>query len=1057
MNGFIKNAIQHYKSTLMLFILIFFIGVSSYNSIPKESQPDIEIPYISIDVSFEGISPEDSEKFIVKPLESQLNNVENVIYAESEAGEGYGWVYLKFEAGTDTNIALDNVREAVNIAKSDLPQGADEPIIAELSTASERPVLEFMLSGNVEERVLSNIAEKLKEEINTLQEVLEVDIGGQRKEMIDITISPEKMSLYNLNQSEIATFFSNNNQLIPVGSIENEKGFFSLKISGSIDNTYDILDFPVKVINGTVILFRDVAEIKRIYKDPTSFARINGEKTISFSIKKRTGQNILDTVNKTKSIIEEAKKILPESVHFRYTYDGSKQVKELLSDLENNIISSVFLVFIVILVSLGFRTSLLVAFAIPGSFLMGIIALSLMGISLNMVVLFALIMSIGMLVDGAIVVSEYADKKMQSGLNKKEAYIEASTRMYMPIVSSTATTLAAFIPLLFWPSTTGEFMRYLPLTLIVTLTSSVFMALVFIPTLGSKFGKKYNNKTEIHNLKMIKNSQYEEIKGLEKLYYPLLNFSIKKPIITILSATLLSVIISFAYYHSNEGTIFFPKSNSDSMNILVKLDGDFSLIEKDIFVQEVETKLINNFSQYVDTFYTKTRHSDSTIGRIKLTLVDWQKRPNSSDLAQLIREKFSDTIGYIVEVSESKEGPSNGKDLELSVGSSSSELLNNTVSTLIYEFKKLDYLIDVEDSIPSVGMQWDFSIDRAKAASFGTSSIEIGSMIQMITTGVKIADYRPEDVIDELDVRMRYSKDSRDLNTLNTLMVSTPQGQVPISTFVDQRLIPKVTSIFRMNGMRDVEIKANFIEGVKLSDKIDELQSIIDRVINNNTNIRLDFEGVQEEQNSTSSFLTKAFSIAIFLMFLILLTQFNSFYQTFVVLSAIIFSTMGVIGLLYIIGQPFGIVMGGIGIISLAGIVINNNIVLIDTFNEKMNLYNGDYNKSIIETGLERLRPVFLTTITTILGLLPMALKLNISVFEGSILYNAPSSQFWYQLAYSIIGGMTFAFFITLLVTPALLVVFKKLDLLNYSRKILTQQNHLNKNDLQEAFKKSND
>jgi len=646
---------------------------------------------------------------------------------------------------------------------------------------------------------------------------------------------------------------------------------------------------------------------------------------------------------------------------------------------------------------------------------------------------------------------------MQSGLNKKEAYIEASTRMYMPIVSSTATTLAAFIPLLFWPSTTGEFMRYLPLTLIVTLTSSVFMALVFIPTLGSKFGKKYNNKTEIHNLKMIKNSQYEEIKGLEKLYYPLLNFSIKKPIITILSATLLSVIISFAYYHSNEGTIFFPKSNSDSMNILVKLDGDFSLIEKDIFVQEVETKLINNFSQYVDTFYTKTRHSDSTIGRIKLTLVDWQKRPNSSDLAQLIREKFSDTIGYIVEVSESKEGPSNGKDLELSVGSSSSELLNNTVSTLIYEFKKLDYLIDVEDSIPSVGMQWDFSIDRAKAASFGTSSIEIGSMIQMITTGVKIADYRPEDVIDELDVRMRYSKDSRDLNTLNTLMVSTPQGQVPISTFVDQRLIPKVTSIFRMNGMRDVEIKANFIEGVKLSDKIDELQSIIDRVINNNTNIRLDFEGVQEEQNSTSSFLTKAFSIAIFLMFLILLTQFNSFYQTFVVLSAIIFSTMGVIGLLYIIGQPFGIVMGGIGIISLAGIVINNNIVLIDTFNEKMNLYNGDYNKSIIETGLERLRPVFLTTITTILGLLPMALKLNISVFEGSILYNAPSSQFWYQLAYSIIGGMTFAFFITLLVTPALLVVFKKLDLLNYSRKILTQQNHLNKNDLQEAFKKSND
>jgi multidrug efflux pump len=1035
MNNIIKSLIHNYKSTLLVFILIFVTGVSSYISIPKESQPNIEIPYIWVDVYLDGISPEDSEKLIVRPLENELKNIKNVVYVEGEAGEGYGWVFLEFEAGTDTSVAIADVRDAVNIAKSELPKSAEEPVIGEYSSAAERPVLEFMLYGDVSERVLSGIADKMEQEIKSLPEILKVDISGQRKEMIDITILPEKMALYDINQGEIFTLFNNNDQLIPAGSIENKKGIISFKIPGAVDTLEEILNMPIKIDGDIVLTFQDIAEIKRIYKDPTSFARVNGEKTIAISIKKRTGKNILDAVNGTKDVISEMQKLLPEGVKVKYTYDGSEQVEDLLEDLENNIISSVLLVALVILVSLGLRTSILVAFAIPGAFLMGIIALSLMGISLNMVVLFALIMSIGMLVDGAIVVSEYADKKMQDGLDKSEAYKEAASRMSMPIISSTATTLAAFIPLLFWPSTTGQFMMYLPLTLIVTLTSSIFMALVFIPTLGSKFGKKYENKEEAGNLVSLHKGEYDKIKGMEGIYYPFLKYSVKNPISVICGVVLFSAFIMVSYVQSNEGTIFFPESNSDSMNVLVKSDGDFSIYEKDIMVKEIETKLIQKFDKEVETFYTRTKHGDN-LGRIKLSFVDWQDRPTSSAIADLIRAEFKDISGLQVEVSENKEGPSSGKDLEISLGANSRTLLFDTVTKLRTEFKKLDYLIEIEDDMPSSGLQWNFEIDRAKAARFGTSLSEIGASLQMITNGLKISEYRPDDVEDEIDIRVRYPEEARNIQTLQTLTVNTNKGQVPLSTFVKQTFSPKINSIFRMDGMEDITLNANLVKGVKLSDKIKELKLILEEVVQQNPNIRVNFEGDQEEQDSTMTFLTNAFGIAIFIMFMILVAQFNSYYQTIVVLSAIVFSTMGVFGLLYIIGQPFGIVMGGIGIISLAGIVINNNIVLIDTFNEKMKIHNGDHHKAIIETGIERLRPVFLTTITTILGLFPMALKLNIDVITGNIVHDAPSSQFWYQLAYSIMGGMGFAFFITLLVTPALLVVFKDLDLKKISGKL---------------------
>ena len=454
-------------------------------------------------------------------------------------------------------------------------------------------------------------------------------------------------------------------------------------------------------------------------------------------------------------------------------------------------------------------------------------------------------------------------------------------------------------------------------------------------------------------------------------------------------------------------------------------------------VREIENRLLDKskpFNPHIKYFYVSTISDEYNIGRISLTLHDWKERPQSGEIADMLREEFKDLSGIRVEISEARQGPSSEKEIEMDISSNNFDNLFNGMQELDQELRKLDYIVDLINELPKNGLQWNFNIDREKAALYGSSIAEIGSALQMLTNGVKITEYIPDDIDEDIDVRVRFNESDRNIQTLQTLTVNTSQGLVPLSTFVTLEYKPKIISIFRLNGVESRALSANLKDGVLLSEKMDELNAIVKK-IEEKHNISVYFAGDSEEQDSTSKFLINAFYASVFLMFLILVAQFNSYYQTFVVLSAIVFSTTGVMLLLYLLEQPFGIVMGGIGIISLAGIVINNNIVLIDTFNEKMIKHNNNHIEAVIETCLERFRPVFLTTITTILGLIPMAFKLNIDTLKGVILYDSPSSQFWYQLAYSIIGGMGFAFFITLFMTPALLIVFKELKLPRLNKK----------------------
>lgn len=1025
MNNIIDFFIKKNKATISALLLILIMGFFSYQNISKEDIPDIKIPFINISVNHNGISPEDSESLIVKPLEKELSSINNIKSINSTAQENGANISIEFNAGIDSSIALKDVEDAVSRAKSKLPSESDDPFIKEASI-NDRPVLNVMLSGNISEIAKIFIAKDLADEIEKLKEVLEVDIIGEREEIIEVLISPKKIQSYQIDFNELGTMLSNNNRLVAAGNLENSKGNFSLKIPGKINDLYTLSEIPVKIVDEKIVKLKDIADFNRTYENRKSIARFNGQETIALNIKRKNGENIIDTINNVKKVISKKSDLYPSNLIIDYTNDSSKNIKNMLYDLENNILSSVLLVFIVVVAFLGIRTGLLISIAIPGSFLMGILMLSNLSFTINVIVLFGLIMSIGLLVDGAIVVTEFADKKISEGFSVKESYTMASKRMALPIISSTATTLAAFMPLLFWPGIVGDFMKYLPITLILTLSSSLIMALIFIPTLGAYFAKERKlSEIKKKNIKSIENGNFDNISGFEKAYYLLLKKSIKTPFLTFFTILFLSIIIIFGYIKSQPKIEFFPSNEAERTTIVVKQRGDFSMEEKSELIKEVEN-ILKPHLKYIESYYTNISSRNETIATIDINFIDWSIRKKAVDIISDIRQGFDSIEGLILEIEEQSNGPSSGKPLQLDVFSDNKASLYQSIPIIERELKELGYLIDIENSLPVNGIDWEYEINRDKLSYYGVSIGVISNYIKLYTNGIKITEFIPDYTNEEVDVLIKVPFEYRKLENINDNYIKTSKGLVPITEFVTLSQSRKINSIKRINEKETVQIKANIQRGININSKIKEIESVLINVKKEYNDINFNFKGDQENQKESSEFLKNAFLISIAIMFIILLVQFNNFSQPIIVLSSIIFSSIGVLLLLSLTGISFGIVMGGIGIIALAGIVVNNNIVLIDTFNYKYFKESKPLEQSILETGVQRLKPVLLTTVTTILGLLPMALQLNIDIINGEVIYSPPSSLMWYQLSISIVGGLAFATIITLVLTPSLLYITNK-------------------------------
>ena len=1113
----IDYAISHARVFFGILIFIIAAGSSTYISIPKEAVPDVNIPIIYVSLSQKGISANDSERLLVKPIEDEVKTVEGIKEIRSTAYTGGGNVLLEFDAGFDADKAMDDIREKVDRAKGDLPNEADEPTVNEVNI-SAFPIILISLSGNLPDRTLQDLAENLQDEIETIPSVLEAKIGGRRNEQVDVIIDTLALEGYNINIENLINTVNQNNMMVSAGEQDTGDGSFNIKVPGLYETIDDVLDTPIKTFGDSVITFRDIAKVKRTFEDRKSYANVNGKNSVTIEVSKRVGENIIDTIKKIKEVSEQVTKDFPPSVDISFSQDQSKTIQTMLNSLQNNVIAAIILVLIIILGALGVRSGFLVGVSIPGSFLSGILLLSIMGFTMNIVVLFALILSVGLLVDGAIVIVEYADRKIKEGLTIKESFAGASKKMARPIISSTATTLAAFVPLLFWPGLAGEFMKYLPITLICVLTSSLFMALLFVPVLGTiintitrvflqfviptllssilfnifsiltnyvdinglkipltiikylaslalfiftfikiipsvyKISESINKKQgNISESSKILSSESDvsviTLKGFIGSYAKLINFLLNHPAKVIVSAILILVGVSFTYTKIGSGIEFFPEVEPELAKIVVYARGNLSAKEKRDYVSRVENiilKIQSKNNEFKNIYALSGNISDQSeasedfIGSISLEYNDWDKRRKSKVILNEILNKTKTIKGIKVESREQEGGPPTGKPINIKLTSPNKSLLLSESYRLKEFIDSYPELINIEDNFPAPGIEWEINVNRKQAAKFGANISTIGNVIKLATNGIKLGEYRPDDSNDSIPMYLRYPSEGRTLDIIQNLRVNTAVGLVPIANFVEIIANNRTGNIVRVNSKNAINIQADLEFGVYAVAKVKEMEYVLGinnfppsfrgkpienlKKFNLDPRIKVQLIGENQDQKEAQDFLSKAFAVALFMMLMILLLQFNSFYSGFLILFSVVMSTTGVFIGLMITGQAFSIVMTGVGVIALAGIVVNNNIILIDTFDFLKNKM-PTVREAIIKTGAQRIRPVLLTTFTTVLGLLPMVTMTNVDFVTREITRGSPDTQWWVQLSTAIVFGLIFATILTLIVTPSALML----------------------------------
>lgn len=1123
MTGIIDWASQRARMILALIIASLAAGIFSYTGLPKEGEPDIEIPALFISVVFPGISAADSETLLIRPIETELADIDGLKKMTSTAAENYAGVAIEFEFGWDKAKTMADVRDAMNSAEAFFPEGAEKYSINELNF-SEFPIIIVNLTGDVPERTMTRVAKKLQEEIEAMDAVLEAVISGDREEMVEVTIDPLRLESYNVTAGELINVVRNNNQLIAAGEVDSKQGTFSVKIPSSFNEVQVIYDLPVKTNGDRIITLGDLAQIKLTFVDRSGTARFNGKNTVALQVVKRKGFNLIGTAKEVRLLVEKESEGWPvnlkAAVDVGTSNDQSRVVDSMVRQLEGSVLTAIALVMIVVLTSLGTRAALLVGFSIPTSFLLCFVLLGLMGITISNIVMFGLILAVGMLVDGAIVVVEYADKRISQGTGPMKAYVEAAKRMFWPVVSSTATTLCAFLPMLFWPGVPGQFMGMLPVTLIFVLSASLIVALIYLPILGGVSGRLSRffetssdllrditpwfirlplvvlvtgllclSILQVANPNLLLNIDVEEsgpIANLPGVFMfitsafmasiVLGSVEIRKkqknvkagyrrtpfgyfikfiagnpimPIIAICGVIGFTSFIFTTFGKNNYGVEFFVEGEPEQAIVYVKARGNLSLVEKDILVRQAE--LIVNTHPGVESVFSfagtgglnqntagATAPKD-TIGQIQLETIPWENRRGNSELdGNKIIAELSSTLsklpGIEIEILELERGPASPKPVHLRLKGDNWNDLLITTAEMRELFDQTEGLIQVEDTRPLPGIDWQIDVDVEKAGRYGADVAIVGAMVQLVTRGILLDTMRVDSSDEEIEIRVRLPEEDRFLSTLDNLKVRTADGLVPLSNFISRKPVTKLAEINRIEQKRYFDIKAGVQSDLKRTIVSDEgMESEV--FINANERIAYlteyleenplppgmswEWTGDQADQAESQAFLSSAFAAALVLMFIILLAQFNSFYNSFVVLIAVVLSTVGVLIGMLVMQQPFSIIMTGTGIVALAGIVVNNNIVLIDTYQE-LSRYLPKV-EAIVRTAEQRIRPVLLTTITTMAGLAPMMFGLSLDFVNGGYSVDSPTALWWKQLATAVVFGLGTATMLTLVFTPALL------------------------------------
>ena len=1031
MKNYIDTAVSRSRTTLSIFVAIMLTGFGSYLSIPVELNPDVEVPIIVTTIIHEGISPEDAERLLAKPTEIELKSLDGITQISSFSSENAATIITEFDISFESKTALSDVREAVNRAKARFPANTEEPLMQEVSAAG-LPVVQIAIGGQgMPERVLLRVAEQLQREIEILPQILEAVMVGNREELLEAEIDPGKLETYGIPNSAIVSTVMNNNRLIPAGQVDTGQGSFSVKVPGLIENAEDLFNLPLASTDLGVLTVADIAKVRRTFKDATRYSYSNGSASISLNVNKRKGANLVESMEQIDAVVERIRPTLPPSVTLSYINNTAPLVLEQNLGLQGNMATAMVLVLIVVIASVGVRSGLIVTLAVPFSFFFAFIIISLLGFTYNFMVIFGLLLGLGMLIDGAIVMVEYADRKMAEGLNSLEAYRAAVDRMFWPIMASTATTLAAFLPIMFWPGVSGQFMSYLPITVFAVLIGSLFYALLFAPTIGALIGQ--GSAAAKAFAKGGNDDGRVVATGITRLYEKSLKVAVKLPITVFLLSIVTLVTIVWAYGRYGKGVEFFTGVEPSQTQIQVFARGNYSPAELRDVMLSVQERIyeVGYFKGIVMQSGTgqqlggDQQTAPDLIGYIFVEMVDRRERElDGFEVENRYRQAIANLPGARAEVVSLEQGPPVGKEIQIELSGEELEPLFAEAAR-IRNFLENDMtgLIDIDDTAPVPGIEWEIEVDRARAAMMGASMAEIGTAIQLMTNGVFMGDYRPNDSEEEVDIRIRYPAEYRGIEQMDTIRIATANGPVPISSFVTRVAKPAVSSIQRVDGARVVYVRANPAPGIVASNKLIEIDAWLEENPPQR-GVTAVFRGANEEQANSAAFLGKAFSLAMALMAILLVTQFNSYYQALIILSSVLLSTAGVLLGLLTTGQTFSVILTGIGIVALSGIIVNNNIVLIDTFNY-LKAKHGDWTleEIIVQTGVQRLRPVFLTTFTTGFGLLPLAMHVSVDLINAEIEVGGPITSQWVSLASAIVFGLSFATILTLIVTPAMLAL----------------------------------
>ena len=1004
--------------TLMLFILI--AGVYCYITLPRENFPDITIPYVFVTTTYEGVAPEDMEELITIPIERKLKGISDVEEIRSTSAEGISTVAVKFLPKVDIDDAVQKVRDKVDQAKKDLPAELhDDPVIQEVNF-SDLPVIRVVLSGPFSLKRLQKFAEDMEDRIESIPGVLDARISGGLEREIHVEFDLDRVGAYRVPFSGLINAVTKSNVNMPGGSMDIGQAKYLVRVPEDFKHPSEIFSIVAFVRDGKPVYLRDVAFIRDSNKDPLTRSRINGGKSVTLAIQKRSGENIMAVTDQVKKIVREMQPLLPPTLKIDLTSDMSNDVRLMVSDLENNILSGLILVVAVIFLFIGGRSAIFVALAIPYSMFITFILLAGFGVTLNMVVLFSLILALGMLVDNGIVIVENIYRHVQQGMPRQEAALVGTNQVAWPVITSTMTTLGAFLPMLFWPGIMGEFMGYLPETLIMALTASLFVALVINPVLSARY------QTARPIVADEKSTSKEPL--VKRVYLAILKWSLKNRLIVVFLSFLLLVTSTVLYGAFGRGSEFMPDTEPKRAYVNVKAPEGTNLDASDKLVSLVE----NIVSKYDDIRYVIANigseggdpfsqgGTGTHINRVAIDFKDFHDRstPSSVVVEEIRKETLSAIKGAEVQVEKEKEGPPTGAPVNLEISGKDIHVLGELATKAKKEIKDISGLVDLKDNFVKGKPEIRVRVDKEKAALMGLDTYTIAYTIKAAINGVKVGVYREGK--DEYDIIARLpERDRHSLENIKRLTVSGPKGEpIPLTSLAEISLTSGLGAIMRLDQKRVVTISGN-VSGRLANDVIIDIGKRLEKKIDWPRGYSFRFTGEQQEQAKATAFLGKAFIATIFIIFLVLVTQFNSFATPFIILTSVILSLIGVFLGLLITDTAFGVIMTGIGVISLAGVVVNNAIVLIDYYHQL--LERGiPSTEALIKAGITRFRPVMLTAITTILGLLPMATGVSFNFRDVAWEIGSESSQWWGPMAVAVIFGLAVATLLTLVVVPVL-------------------------------------